>query len=96
MLDMEGIYRMVHNQTTIKRAIDYVREGRMRLLTGLTHLRQLCCDSWLCLEDYAGASRDSESVKCAASINPAQASGCWRAYGAAACQRTSAASLYPA
>lgn len=29
MLDMEGIYQMVHNQTTIKRAIDYVREGRI-------------------------------------------------------------------
>ncbi len=27
MLDMEGIYQMVHNQTTIKRAIDYVHEG---------------------------------------------------------------------
>ena len=26
---MEGIYQMVHNQTTIKRAIDYVREGRI-------------------------------------------------------------------
>lgn len=31
MLDMEDIYQMVHNQTTIKRAIDYVREGRMHL-----------------------------------------------------------------
>ena len=29
---MEGIYQMVHNQTTIKRAIDYVREGRMELM----------------------------------------------------------------
>ena len=29
MLDMEGIYQMVHNQTTIKRALDYVREGRI-------------------------------------------------------------------
>ena len=28
---MEGIYQMVHNQTTIKRAIDYVREGRMQM-----------------------------------------------------------------
>lgn len=28
---MEGIYQMVHNQMTIKRAIDYVREGRMHL-----------------------------------------------------------------
>ena len=31
MLDMEGIYQMVHNQTTIKRASDYVREGRMQV-----------------------------------------------------------------
>ena len=29
MLDMEDIYLMVHNQTTIKRAIEYVREGRI-------------------------------------------------------------------
>ena len=29
MLDMEDIYQMVHNQTTIKRAIEYVREGRI-------------------------------------------------------------------
>lgn len=29
MLDMEDIYQMVHNQTTIKRAIDYVHEGRI-------------------------------------------------------------------
>ena len=28
---MEDIYQMVHNQTTIKRAIDYVRERRMHL-----------------------------------------------------------------
>ena len=26
---MEDIYQMVHNQTTIKRAIEYVREGRI-------------------------------------------------------------------
>ena len=29
MLDMEDIYQMVHNQATIKRAIDYVHEGRI-------------------------------------------------------------------
>ena len=28
----------------------------MRLLAGLMRLRQLCCDSWLCLEDYAGGT----------------------------------------
>lgn len=29
---------------------------RMRVLAGLTRLRQLCCDPRLCLEDYAGGS----------------------------------------
>ena len=29
VLGMEDIYQLVHNQTTIKRAIDYVREGRI-------------------------------------------------------------------
>lgn len=38
------------------------------------------------------ASGDLERVKFAASIRPAQASGCWRAYGAAAAQRVCAAS----
>ena len=31
-------------------------ENRMRVLAGLTRLRQLCCDPRLCLEDYAGGS----------------------------------------
>ena len=31
-------------------------QGRMRILAGLTRLRQLCCDPRLCLEGYAGGS----------------------------------------
>ncbi|MDD7175985.1 MAG: SNF2-related protein [Clostridiales bacterium] len=31
-------------------------QDRMRMLAGLTRLRQLCCDPRLCLEDYAGGS----------------------------------------
>ena len=31
-------------------------QGRMKLLAGLTRLRQLCCDPRLCLEEYAAGS----------------------------------------
>ena len=31
-------------------------QGRVRVLAGLTRLRQLCCDPRLCLEEYAGGS----------------------------------------
>lgn len=31
-------------------------QGRMKLLAGLTRLRQLCCDPRLCVEAYAGGS----------------------------------------
>ena len=34
----------------------------MRLLAGLTRLRQLCCDPRLCLEDYAGGSGKLEQL----------------------------------
>ena len=37
-------------------------QGRMRLLAGLTRLRQLCCDPRLCLEDYAGGSGKLEQM----------------------------------
>ena len=37
-------------------------QGRMRLLAGLTRLRQLCCDPRLCLEDYAGGSGKLEQL----------------------------------
>ncbi len=32
------------------------QDNRMRLLAGLTRLRQICCDPRLCFEDYAGGS----------------------------------------
>lgn len=31
-------------------------QSRMKMLAGLTRLRQLCCDPRLCVEDYAGGS----------------------------------------
>ena len=37
-------------------------QGRMRLLAGLTRLRQLCCDPRLCLEGYDGGSGKLEQL----------------------------------
>ena len=37
-------------------------QGRMKLLAGLTRLRQLCCDPRLCLEGYAGGSGKLEQL----------------------------------
>ena len=37
-------------------------QDRMRMLSGLTHLRQLCCDPRLCLEGYTGGSGKLEQL----------------------------------
>ena len=37
-------------------------QERMRMLAGLTHLRQLCCDPRLCLEGYTGGSGKLEQL----------------------------------
>ncbi|MGN0995491.1 MAG: SNF2-related protein [Candidatus Ventricola sp.] len=37
-------------------------QDRMRMLAGLTHLRQLCCDPRLCLEGYTGGSGKLEQL----------------------------------
>ena len=48
-------------------------QGRMRILAGLTRLRQLCCDPRLCLEEYAGGSGKLE--QCVELAADAKASG---------------------
>jgi len=49
-------------------------KDRIRMLSGLTRLRQLCCDPRLCLEDYAGGS--GKLVQCMELVEEKLEAGC--------------------